>query len=115
MQRTNAASFQDIAAISNGTASQKDVTGGWLIGSDPVKYGMPLATSASLLAWSMLEFPEGYKDAQVFDESLKNVVAAGTYILNNLDTTNPANTVFIAQVRCFHSHYKWIGKPPNAA
>jgi hypothetical protein len=63
---------------------------------------MPLATSASMLAWSMLEFPQGYRDAGVFDESLQSVLAAATYMLNNLDTTDPANTVFIAQVRFWY-------------
>lgn len=104
LQRTSAASVQDFASTGNfsaplGGATQKDVTGGWLLGSDPVKYGMPLATSASMLAWSMLEFPQGYREAGVFDESLQSVLAAATYMLNNLDTTGPTGTVFIAQVR----------------
>lgn len=60
---------------------------------------MPLATGASLLAWSMVEFPNGFRAAGAYDSSADNVIAAGTYILNNLDTTtDPNNPVFIAQV-----------------
>jgi hypothetical protein len=59
---------------------------------------MPLATGASLLAWSMVEFPDGFKAAGAYDSSADNVIAAATYILNNLDTTDPNNPVFIAQV-----------------
>ena len=31
--------------------------------NDPVKYGLPLATSSAMLAWSYLEHGKGYQDA----------------------------------------------------
>lgn len=40
------------------------VPGGFWMSADNVKYTAPMATSLSLLAWSVVEFRDGYK-AQV--------------------------------------------------
>jgi hypothetical protein len=38
------------------------VPGGFYMGADYVKYTTPMATSLSLLAWSLVDFKGGYKD-----------------------------------------------------
>jgi hypothetical protein len=36
----------------------RDVTGGWYDAGDNVKFNLPMAWSAGVLAWSVVEFPQ---------------------------------------------------------
>jgi hypothetical protein len=36
----------------------RDVTGGWYDAGDNVKFNLPMAWSAGVLAWSVVDFPQ---------------------------------------------------------
>ncbi len=49
------------SATEDGTDSDLDLTGGYYDAGDHVKFGLPLASSLTLLAWGGIEYPEGYQ------------------------------------------------------
>jgi hypothetical protein len=45
----------------NASGTADAVPGGFYMGADYVKYGPPVASSMALLAWSVVEFGQGYE------------------------------------------------------
>lgn len=65
---------------------------------DPVKYGLPLATSMSMLAWSYVEHKEAYVEAGSSGQVEEAIRSAAEYIMSCHISRDPANQMFIAQV-----------------
>jgi endoglucanase len=40
------------------------IPGGFFVDGTHVKYGLPMATSITMLAWALLEFPDSFTQAQ---------------------------------------------------
>lgn len=51
------------AALSDGSGVGVDLSGGWFDAGDHVKFGLPMAYSATMLGWSIVEFPGAYTQA----------------------------------------------------
>lgn len=49
------------SGLDDGRAEGVDLTGGWYDAGDHVKFGLPMAASATLLAWGVIEYGEGYE------------------------------------------------------
>ena len=47
-----------------------------------MKFGFPMAASATLLAWSILDFKRGYQHAGQYDWALEEIKWATDYFLN---------------------------------
>ena len=47
-----------------------DLTGGYYDAGDNVKFNFPQASALTLLSWSGVEFPDGYKKAGQWDQFL---------------------------------------------
>lgn len=60
-----------------------------------MKYGFPLASTVTLLAWGMIEFEEGYRDAQEWSNALDNLKWGADYIVK----THSAPNILWGQVR----------------
>ena len=52
------------SGLADGADVGHDLTGGWYDAGDHVKFGFPMAYSATALAWGALDFREGYVAAQ---------------------------------------------------
>eukprot|EP00878_Enallax_costatus_P018168 GHUV01019116.1.p1 GENE.GHUV01019116.1~~GHUV01019116.1.p1 ORF type:complete len:324 (+),score=74.13 GHUV01019116.1:1555-2526(+) len=74
--------------------ANETMTGGYYVGSDYVKYSMPIATTMTMMAWSMLEFPKGFAAAGV-DSITKDQLKWGADYLMKAHTTP---TSFVVQV-----------------
>jgi hypothetical protein len=48
------------SALQDGADNGLDLTGGYYDAGDHVKFGLPLASSLTLLAWGGIEYPQGY-------------------------------------------------------
>jgi endoglucanase len=48
------------SALADGSDVGRDLTGGWYDAGDHVKFGFPMAFSATALAWGAIDFPQGY-------------------------------------------------------
>jgi hypothetical protein len=49
------------SGLNDGADVGVDLTGGWYDAGDHVKFGLPMAYSATMLAWSVVEYREGYE------------------------------------------------------
>ncbi|KAF4323903.1 hypothetical protein G195_001864 [Phytophthora kernoviae 00238/432] len=58
-----------------------DLTGGWYDAGDHVKFGLPMAYSATMLAWSVVEYREGYEQAGQLEEIKDNLKWATDYFV----------------------------------
>ncbi|WP_431896399.1 glycoside hydrolase family 9 protein [Micromonospora haikouensis] len=101
----NRVSWRGDSALTDGSDVGVDLTGGWYDAGDHVKFGFPMAFSATMLAWGAVEYRDGY-------------VASGqlTHLLNNLRFVNdyfvkahPAPNVLYGQVGKGDDDHKWWG------
>ncbi|GFO42609.1 endoglucanase [Plakobranchus ocellatus] len=56
------------SAVNDRGASGEDLTGGWYDSGDYVKFGLPMASSVTMLLYGLLEFPEAYSSASLLDD-----------------------------------------------
>ncbi|RUS91059.1 hypothetical protein EGW08_001187, partial [Elysia chlorotica] len=72
------------------------VTGGWYDAGDHVKFGLPMASSTTLLTWSLVQFKDGYQRAGQLDAMYDSVRWPLDYFLTAWDES--ASTLLV-QVR----------------
>lgn len=58
-----------------------DLTGGWYDAGDHVKFGLPMAYSTTMLAWSVYEYKQGYEGSGQLEEILDNIRWATDYFV----------------------------------
>jgi endoglucanase len=76
-----------------------DLTGGYYDAGDHGKFGMPLASTISSLAWGGIAFKQGYNATGQLDELLAAVKWGTDYLLKAHGTDATGNTsFFVAQV-----------------
>jgi endoglucanase len=74
---------------------------------DPVKYGLPLATSMSMLAWSYVEHKDAYVEAGSSTQVEEAIRSAAEYIMSCHISRDPANQMFVAQVGAGSREVRW--------
>jgi endoglucanase len=70
------------AAVDDGKAEGVDLSGGWFDAGDHVKFGFPAAATATLLAWSLIETPEGYSAHGQDGAAYANLKWINDYFIN---------------------------------
>ena len=73
LPKTNRIYWRHDSMLDAGADSGVDLTGGYYDAGDNVKFNLPQAASITLLAWSGIEFAEGYKKAGQFEYLLDAV------------------------------------------
>ncbi|MEP7363584.1 MAG: glycoside hydrolase family 9 protein [Acidobacteriota bacterium] len=76
------------SALKDGADNNVDLTGGWYDAGDHVKFGFPMASSATLLAWGALEYRAGYQDSQQMAPLLSSLRWVSDYFLKASATPN---------------------------
>ncbi|KAL6758953.1 hypothetical protein V8C86DRAFT_3133889, partial [Haematococcus lacustris] len=78
--------------------SKVNLLGGLTPGVDPVKYAQPSAYTLTMLAWSLLQFPQGFTAQQA--AAAKQTIRLGAdYLMRcNLNPADPRNPVYVAQL-----------------
>ncbi|GAA0833720.1 glycoside hydrolase family 9 protein [Streptosporangium amethystogenes subsp. fukuiense] len=101
----NRVSWRGDSGLTDGQDVGLDLTGGWYDAGDHVKFGLPMAASATMLAWGAVE----YRDAYVSSGQL-------THLLNNLKFVNdyfikahPSANVLYGQVGNGGKDHAWWG------
>jgi endoglucanase len=59
----------------------RDVTGGWYDAGDNVKFNLPMAWSAGVIAWSLVDFKQGYVKAGQYQVALDNLKWVTDYFI----------------------------------
>ena len=91
------------------TGLSLDLTGGYHDAGDHMKFGLPLASTLSTLAWGGLSFSAGYEAAGQMDELLAAVRWGTDYLLKAHGTDPDGSTrYFVAQVgNVANDHAQW--------
>ncbi|MDT0266042.1 glycoside hydrolase family 9 protein [Streptomyces sp. DSM 44915] len=101
----NRVSWRGDSALADGADVGLDLTGGWYDAGDHVKFGLPMAASATLLAWGGLAAGDGYAAAGQSDELASNLRWVNDYFIR----AHPEPDVFYAQVGDGHEDHRWWG------
>ncbi len=98
-------SWRGDSGLTDGADVGKDLTGGWYDAGDHVKFGLPMAFSATMLAWGAIESPGGYTKAGQLDELKDNLRFVNDYFVK----AHTAPNELYVQVGDGEADHKWWG------
>ena len=94
LPKTNRIFWRHDTMVDAGADVGLDLTGGYYDAGDNVKFNFPQAATITLLAWSGIDFAEGYKKAKQYDILLDTVKWATDYFIRG----HPEKDVLYVQV-----------------
>ncbi len=103
----NTINWRGASALKDGSDVGKDLTGGWYDAGDNVKFGFPMAYSATVLAWGYLDFPNGYINSGQQTALLKNLRFVYDYFIK----CHTAPNVLYGQVGLGGTDHSFWGSP----
>ncbi len=77
----NRVAWRGPSGLTDGADHNVDLTGGWYDAGDHVKFGLPMASSATLLAWSLIENRSAYSSSAQLPFALDNLKWATDYFV----------------------------------
>lgn len=104
------------STLDDGADVGRDLSGGLFDAGDHVKFGLPMAGTATTLAWGGLEFEDGYKDTGAYDALSDHLRQLNDYFLNAYDdkgTADLSDDVFHAQVGDGNIDHAFWGAPED--
>ncbi|MEV4464413.1 glycoside hydrolase family 9 protein [Micromonospora echinofusca] len=101
----NRVSWRGDSALTDGADVGVDLTGGWYDAGDHVKFGFPMAFSATMLAWGAVEYRDGYVASGQLPHLLNNLRFVNDYFVK----AHPAPNVLYGQVGKGDDDHKWWG------
>lgn len=109
-------SWRGDSALNDGQDVGRDLTGGWYDAGDHVKFGLPMAWSATVLAWGALDNGSAYQQAGAGADILNHLEWVSDYFLRAYDdkgTASLADDVFYAQVGDPYADHAYWGAPED--
>lgn len=103
----NRVEWRGDSGLSDGKEAGVDLTGGWYDAGDHVKFGLPAASSLTLLAWSVLEYREGYEKSGQLAYMLDSLRWEADFIVK----CHTAPNEFYGQVGGGELDHRWWGAP----
>ena len=85
---SNRVEWRGDSGLRDGADVGLDLTGGWYDAGDHVKFGFPMAASATMLAWGVVDYRSAYEQAGQLDEALDNIKWATDYFIKAHSATN---------------------------
>ncbi|AWB46889.1 endoglucanase [Paenibacillus sp. CAA11] len=101
----NRVKWRGDSGMQDGADVGHDLTGGWYDAGDHVKFGLPMAYSATMLAWSVYEYKEGYEQSGQLEEILDNIRWATDYFMK----AHTAPNEFYGQIGNGTADHNWWG------
>nr|BBA57845.1 endo-1,4-beta glucanase E4 [Thermobifida alba] len=101
----NRVSWRGDSGLTDGADVGLDLTGGWYDAGDHVKFGLPMAFTATMLAWGAIESPEGYTLSGQMPHLKSNLRWVNDYYIK----AHPSPNVLYAQVGDGDADHKWWG------
>ncbi|QCB92194.1 glycoside hydrolase family 9 protein [Cellulomonas shaoxiangyii] len=98
-------SWRGDSGLQDGADVGEDLTGGWYDAGDHVKFGLPMAFTATMLAWGAIESPQGYTKAGQLDELKDNLRWVNDYFVK----AHTAPNELYVQVGKGDDDHKWWG------
>jgi endoglucanase len=101
----NRVSWRGDSALNDGADAGLDLTGGWYDAGDHVKFGLPMASATTMLAWGGLAARDGYESSGQLPYLLDNLRWVNDYFIR----AHPEPNVLYAQVGDGNADHKWWG------
>ncbi|MFF5218898.1 glycoside hydrolase family 9 protein [Micromonospora sp. NPDC000442] len=101
----NRVSWRGDSGLRDGSDVGVDLTGGWYDAGDHVKFGFPMAFSATMLAWGAVEYRAGYAASGQLTHLLNNLRYVNDYFVK----AHPSPNVLYGQVGKGDDDHKWWG------
>lgn len=101
----NRVKWRGPSRLGDGSDVGKDLTGGWYDAGDHVKFGFPMASTATQLAWGALRFEAGYKASGQHQALLNNLRFVNDYFLR----AHTAPSELYVQVGNGNTDHSWWG------
>lgn len=98
-------SWRGHSGLQDGADNKVDLTGGWYDAGDHVKFGFPMAASATMLAWGVVDYREAYAKSGQLDAVLDNIKWATDYFIK----AHTGPTEFYGQVGQGNPDHAWWG------
>jgi len=93
------------SGMSDGSSAGIDLTGGWYDAGDHVKFGFPMAFSATMLAWGAVEYRSAYAASGQLTPLLNNLRFVNDYFIK----AHPSANVLYGQVGNGGTDHAWWG------
>ncbi|PTL84294.1 glycoside hydrolase [Vitiosangium sp. GDMCC 1.1324] len=102
---TNRVSWRGNSGLQDGADVGKDLTGGWYDAGDHVKFGLPMAASTTMLAWSVYEYGEAYQQSGQLNAIRDNLRWVNDYFIK----AHTAPNELYGQVGAGNTDHAWWG------
>ena len=93
------------SALTDGADNNMDLTGGWYDAGDNVKFNLPMAYSAAMLGWSVIEDRKAYEESGQLEYMLGDIRWVSDYLIK----CHPEEDVFYYQVGDGNADHSWWG------
>jgi endoglucanase len=101
----NRINWRGDSGMQDGTDVGRDLTGGWYDAGDHVKFGLPMAASATMLAWSIVENRSAYVSTGQLDTALDQLKWATDYFIK----AHPSANELYGQIGSGGTDHAWWG------
>lgn len=101
----NRVKWRGDSALKDGSDQGIDLTGGWYDAGDHMKFGFPMASSTTLLAWGAIEYEDAYKKSGQYNAILDNLRWVNDYFIK----THPSPNILWGQVGKASLDHGWWG------
>jgi endoglucanase len=102
---TNRVNWRGDSGLSDGSDVGVDLTGGWYDAGDHVKFGLPMAASATMLAWGVVDYRSAYVSTGQLNTALDQLRWATDYFIK----AHPSANVLYGQVGNGGLDHAWWG------
>ena len=93
------------SALTDGADNNLDLTGGWYDAGDNVKFNLPMAYSAAVLGWSVIEDRKAYEESGQLEYMLGDIKWVTDYLIK----CHTEDEVFYYQVGDGNADHSWWG------
>src|SRR5688572_32980280 len=84
----NRVNWRGDSGMADGSDVGRDLTGGWYDAGDHVKFGLPMAASATMLAWGIVDYRSAYVSSGQLNTALDQLKWATDYFIKAHPTAN---------------------------
>src|SRR4030095_11605367 len=102
---SNRINWRGDSGMTDGADVGKDLTGGWYDAGDHVKFGLPMAASATMLAWGIVDYRNAYVQTGQLNTALDQSKWATDYFIR----AHTAPNELYGQIGAGGTDHSWWG------